>query len=91
MTITFVPLALPASWTDFLPPAATPITHLASQLFFPAALLVACASRSSSTGATRSKLVETAWSSERARATPAASSSTSQSRGYPSRRGATHA
>jgi signal transduction histidine kinase len=41
MTITFVPLALPAGWTDFLAPEATPITHLASQLFFPAALLVA--------------------------------------------------
>ncbi|HWL45595.1 MAG TPA: sensor histidine kinase [Ilumatobacter sp.] len=41
MTVTFAPLALPDGWTDFLPPNATPITHLASQLFYPGALLVA--------------------------------------------------
>ena len=41
MTISFIPLALPASWTDWMPEATTPLFHLASQLFFPAALLVA--------------------------------------------------
>ena len=41
MSATFAPLALPASWTDGLPDATTPILHLVSQLFFPAALLVA--------------------------------------------------
>ncbi len=51
----------------------------------PAARLVACASRSSSTGAMRSKLDVTDCSSERACATPAARSSTSQSRGSPGR------
>jgi len=41
MTISFVPLALPASWTDWMPAATTPLFHLGSQLFFPGALLVA--------------------------------------------------
>jgi signal transduction histidine kinase len=41
MTIAFLPLALPDSWTDWLPEATTPLFHLGSQLFFPAALLVA--------------------------------------------------
>lgn len=41
MTIAFLPLALPASWTDWMPAETTPIFHLASQLFFPGALLVA--------------------------------------------------
>ena len=41
MTIAFLPLALPGSWTDWLPEATTPLFHLGSQLFFPAALLVA--------------------------------------------------
>jgi signal transduction histidine kinase len=41
MASAFVPLALPASWTADLPLWLTPSLHLASQLFFPAALLVA--------------------------------------------------
>jgi signal transduction histidine kinase len=41
MTVAFAPLALPAAWTADLPVATTPLIHLASQLFFPAALLVA--------------------------------------------------
>lgn len=41
MTLTFAPLALPDSWTADLPVATTPLLHLASQAFFPAALLVA--------------------------------------------------
>ncbi len=41
MTATFVPLALPMSWTSDLPVWLTPVLHLASQAFFPAALLVA--------------------------------------------------
>ena len=41
MTIAFLPLALPASWTDWMPAETTPILHLASQMFFPGALLVA--------------------------------------------------
>ena len=41
MTISFIPLAMPASWTDWLPEEFTPLVHLGSQLFFPAALLVA--------------------------------------------------
>jgi signal transduction histidine kinase len=41
MTISFVPLALPESWTDWMPATTTPLLHLGSQLFFPAALLVA--------------------------------------------------
>ena len=41
MTVSFVPLALPESWTDWMPDSTTPLLHLGSQLFFPAALLVA--------------------------------------------------
>ena len=41
MTAAFVPLALPASWTESLPVWLTPVLHLTSQMFFPAALLVA--------------------------------------------------
>jgi signal transduction histidine kinase len=41
MTAAFAPLALPASWSADLPVATTPLLHLASQLFFPGALLVA--------------------------------------------------
>jgi signal transduction histidine kinase len=41
MTISFLPLALPDSWTDWMHEATTPLFHLGSQLFFPAALLVA--------------------------------------------------
>ena len=41
MASAFVPLALPPSWTEDLPLWLTPSLHLASQLFFPAALLVA--------------------------------------------------
>lgn len=41
LSITFTPLALPERWVDWLPANFTPITHLASQQFFPAALLVA--------------------------------------------------
>lgn len=40
MTTAFVPLALPTSWVDDLPVWFTPVLHLSSQLFFPAALLV---------------------------------------------------
>ena len=35
MTIAFLPLALPTSWTDWMPAATTPLFHLGSQLFFP--------------------------------------------------------
>lgn len=41
MAATFVPLALPEAWTADLPVWLTPVLHLASQAFFPAALLVA--------------------------------------------------
>jgi len=41
MTSTFIPLALPQSWIADLPDWFTPVLHLTSQLFFPAALLVA--------------------------------------------------
>ena len=41
MAAAFVPLALPASWTESLPVWLTPVLHLTSQMFFPAALLVA--------------------------------------------------
>ncbi len=41
MTATFIPLALPQSWVADLPDWLTPVLHLTSQLFFPAALLVA--------------------------------------------------
>lgn len=41
MTIAFLPLALPDAWTGWMPIWTTPSLHLASQLFFPAALLVA--------------------------------------------------
>jgi signal transduction histidine kinase len=41
MTAAFIPLALPAEWTADFPDWLTPVLHLASQLFFPAALLVA--------------------------------------------------
>ena len=41
MTATFIPLAMPQSWVADLPDWLTPVLHLTSQLFFPAALLVA--------------------------------------------------
>ena len=41
VSIGFVPIGLPPSWTDFLPVEVTPLSHLSSQLFFPGALLVA--------------------------------------------------
>lgn len=41
MSAAFLPLVLPASWTADLPVWLTPVLHLASQAFFPAALLVA--------------------------------------------------
>ncbi|WP_040493450.1 ATP-binding protein [Ilumatobacter nonamiensis] len=41
MAAAFLPLALPAPWTAGFPDWATPVLHLSSQLFFPAALLVA--------------------------------------------------
>ena len=41
MAAAFIPLALPTSSVDGLPEWLTPALHLASQLFFPAALLVA--------------------------------------------------
>ncbi len=41
MAAAFLPLAVPASWTAELPLWLTPVLHLCSQLFFPAALLVA--------------------------------------------------
>ncbi len=41
MTLAFLPLALPAAWIEPLPVWTTPSLHLVSQLFFPAALLVA--------------------------------------------------
>jgi signal transduction histidine kinase len=41
MTITFLPLALPEDWVDWMPVWLTPSLHLVSQLFFPGALLVA--------------------------------------------------
>lgn len=40
MSLSFIPLALPFEVADELPVAFTPLTHLASQAFFPAALLV---------------------------------------------------
>jgi signal transduction histidine kinase len=40
VTVSFVPLALPESVAERLPVAATPLMHLASQLFYPAAILV---------------------------------------------------
>ncbi|WP_255312524.1 sensor histidine kinase, partial [Rhodococcus tukisamuensis] len=39
MTLSFVPLALPATWPNMW--MITPLTHLAVQAFFPAAILVA--------------------------------------------------
>ena len=57
----------------------------------PAARVVACASRSSSTGASRSNENDVDCSCERAVATLAARSSISQSRGSPARSGATQA
>lgn len=41
MAAAFLPLAVPASWTASLPDWVTPVLHLTSQMFFPAALLVA--------------------------------------------------
>ncbi len=41
MAVSFVPLTLPDSVAQQLPVYATPLTHLASQAFFPAAVLVA--------------------------------------------------
>jgi signal transduction histidine kinase len=41
LIVSFVPLALPAGWVEGLPVAFTPLLHLSSQLFFPAAVLVA--------------------------------------------------
>ena len=41
MTITFLPLALPEQWVDWMPVWLTPSLHLVSQLFFPGALMVA--------------------------------------------------
>ena len=41
MTAAFIPLTLPVEWTSDLPDWLTPVLHLSSQLFFPAALLVA--------------------------------------------------
>lgn len=41
MTLAFLPLAFPADHTEWLPVWFTPSLHLVSQLFFPAALLVA--------------------------------------------------
>lgn len=41
MACAFAPLALPVTWTASLPVWTTPSVHLVSQLFFPAALLVA--------------------------------------------------
>lgn len=41
MTISFVPLALPADVAADLPGELTPVMHLASQIFLPAAVLVA--------------------------------------------------
>jgi signal transduction histidine kinase len=41
MTAAFIPLTLPVEWTADLPDWLTPVLHLSSQLFFPAALLVA--------------------------------------------------
>ena len=41
MTAAFIPLTLPMEWTSGFPDWLTPVLHLASQLFFPAALLVA--------------------------------------------------
>lgn len=41
MTLAFLPLAFPTTWTDWLPVWFTPSLHLGSQLFFPGALLVA--------------------------------------------------
>lgn len=41
MSLSFLPLGLSDGQIDFLPAEFTPLTHLASQLFFPGALLVA--------------------------------------------------
>ena len=41
LILSFVPLALPAGWVEGLPVAFIPLLHLSSQLFFPAAVLVA--------------------------------------------------
>ncbi|HSP28122.1 MAG TPA: histidine kinase [Ilumatobacteraceae bacterium] len=41
MTAAFIPLTLPIEWTSGFPDWLTPVLHLTSQLFFPAALLVA--------------------------------------------------
>jgi signal transduction histidine kinase len=41
MTASFVPLALPDAWASHLPLELTPVVHLLSQAFLPAALLVA--------------------------------------------------
>ncbi len=41
MTAAFIPLTLPAEWTAGFPDWFTPVLHLTSQMFFPAALLVA--------------------------------------------------
>jgi signal transduction histidine kinase len=41
MTAAFIPLTLPMAWTSGWPDWLTPVLHLTSQLFFPAALLVA--------------------------------------------------
>ncbi|MHB1138414.1 MAG: hypothetical protein ACYC2O_05605, partial [Microthrixaceae bacterium] len=40
ITVSFIPLALPVSLMEDLPVWLTPVMHLASQLFFPAAILV---------------------------------------------------
>lgn len=41
MTAAFIPLTLPDAWIADFPDWLTPVLHLTSQLFFPAALLVA--------------------------------------------------
>lgn len=41
MSAAFLPLAMPQAWTETWPVWLTPVLHLGSQLFFPAALLVA--------------------------------------------------
>lgn len=40
LAISFLPLALPVSVSEHIPLAATPVTHLLSQAFFPGAILV---------------------------------------------------
>ncbi len=40
MSLSFLPLALPAAIAEHLPVAFTPVLHLASQAFFPGAILV---------------------------------------------------